>query len=131
MFQITNNQITTKSRQRTVSLDDIRKINRDSVADNSSQISSFAEARKDGHFQNTRTIKQYFEERRKSTIAAFHRGSSRSVRESREKSCAILVPIVSLFIITHSFRLAFKVYEAIMPNTSTSDNYDRCFKIGR
>ena len=131
MFQITNDQSTTKLRSRRVSLDDIRKVNRDSAADNSSRRSSFAETRKDKQFQNKGTIKHYFEERRKSTIAAFQRRASTSVRESREKSCAILVPIVSLFIITHSFRLAFKVYEALMPNTSTSDNYDRCFMIGR
>ena len=53
------------------------------------------------------------------------------VRESKDSSYAILVAIVLMFIVSHSFRLAFKSYEVLFPGENTSENYDRCFMIGR
>ena len=51
--------------------------------------------------------------------------------KSKEKRCSMLVSIVLLFILTHSFRLAIKIYEVLLPNSNTSRNYDRCYIIGR
>ena len=48
-----------------------------------------------------------------------------------EKSSLILVAIVLLFILTHSYRLALKVYEVLMPQGNTFENFKRCFSIGR
>ena len=48
-----------------------------------------------------------------------------------EKSSLILVAIVLLFILTHSYRLALKVYEVLMPQGNTYENFKRCFFIGR
>ena len=53
------------------------------------------------------------------------------LRKSKEMSCYMLLSIVLLFILTHSFRLAIKIYEILMPNGITSENYDRCFTVGR
>jgi hypothetical protein len=53
------------------------------------------------------------------------------LRKSKEMSCYMLLSIVLLFILTHSFRLAFKIYEILMPNGITSENYERCFTVGR
>ena len=48
-----------------------------------------------------------------------------------EKSSLILVAIVVLFILTHSYRLALKVYEVLMPQGNTFQNFKRCFSLGR
>ena len=48
-----------------------------------------------------------------------------------EKSSLILVAIVVLFILTHSYRLALKVYEVLMPQGNTFENFKRCFSLGR
>ena len=48
-----------------------------------------------------------------------------------EKSSLILVAIVLVFLLNHSFRLALKVYEALMPEENTYENYKRCFSLGR
>ena len=48
-----------------------------------------------------------------------------------EKSSLILVAIVLLFILTHSYRLALKVYEVLMPQGNTFENFKRCFSLGR
>ena len=56
---------------------------------------------------------------------------STCIRKSKEMSCYMLLSIVLLFILTHSFRLAFKIYETLVPNSITSENYDRCYAMGR
>ena len=53
------------------------------------------------------------------------------LRKSKEASCYMLLSIVLLFILTHSFRLAFKIYEILIPNGITYENYDRCYTMGR
>ena len=53
------------------------------------------------------------------------------LRKSKEMSCYMLLSIVLLFILTHSFRLAFRIYEFLMPNGNTSENFDRCYEMGR
>ena len=48
-----------------------------------------------------------------------------------EKSTLILVSIVLLFIITHSYRLALKMYEVLMPQGNTFESFKKCQSIGR
>ena len=47
----------------------------------------------------------------------------------KEKSCSMLLAIVFLFVVTHSFRLAFKFYEILIPNTA--EQFERCLRINR
>ena len=48
-----------------------------------------------------------------------------------EKTTFILVVIVVLFLITHSYRLSIRFYEALMPQSNTVDSFDFCFSLGR
>ena len=52
-------------------------------------------------------------------------------RITTEKTTIILVAIVVLFVITHSYRLALKIYEVLMPQSNTMDSFQRCYSIGR
>ena len=47
----------------------------------------------------------------------------------KEKSCSMLLAIVFLFVLTHSFRLAFKFYEVLIPNTA--EQFERCLRVNR
>ena len=48
-----------------------------------------------------------------------------------EKSSLILVSIVLLFITTHSYRIALKMYDVLMPQRNTMENCQRCISVGR
>ena len=48
-----------------------------------------------------------------------------------DKSAKVLVSIVILFIVTHSYRLALKIYEVSSPNTSTMESFTICFALKR
>ena len=48
-----------------------------------------------------------------------------------EKTTLILIAIVALFVMTHSFRLALRVNETVMPKAATKENFLRCLKVGR
>ena len=48
-----------------------------------------------------------------------------------EKSSLILVTIVLLFIVTHSYRLALKLYEVLNPDKNTYENFQKCYSVGR
>ena len=64
----------------------------------------------------------------------FHRQSCRdSCRKkiTTEKTTFILIAIVALFLLTHSYRLSIKFYEALMPKSNTVDSFDFCFSLGR
>ena len=52
-------------------------------------------------------------------------------RITTEKTTIILVAIVVLFVITHSYRLALKIYEVVMPQSNTMESFQRCYSIGR
>ena len=47
----------------------------------------------------------------------------------KEKGCSMLLAIVFLFVLTHSFRLAFKFYEVLVPNTA--EHFERCLQMNR
>ena len=64
----------------------------------------------------------------------FHRQSCQNSCRKKittEKTSFILIAIVVLFLLTHSYRLAIKFYEALMPQSNTADNFDICFSLGR
>ena len=48
-----------------------------------------------------------------------------------EKSAVILALIVILFLFTHIYRMALKVYEVAMPNTNTIERFKLCFSLKR
>ena len=48
-----------------------------------------------------------------------------------DKSAKVLVSIVILFIVTHSYRLALKIYEVSAPNTNTMESFTICFALKR
>ena len=48
-----------------------------------------------------------------------------------DKSAKVLVSIVILFIVTHSYRLALKMYEVSSPNTNTMESFTICFALKR
>ena len=48
-----------------------------------------------------------------------------------DKSAAILVSIVVLFLITHCYRLALKVYEVASPNAQTMETFKMCLAMKR
>ena len=43
----------------------------------------------------------------------------------------VLLAIVVLFILTHSFRLAFRIYEILLPRGNTADHFEQCYRLGR
>ena len=59
--------------------------------------------------------------------------SSGSIRKrfSTGKSTLILVVIVAFFVITHSTRLALKVYMSVFPQLNTKENFTTCLQQGR
>ena len=48
-------------------------------------------------------------------------------RKKKEKSTAILVSIVVLFVLCHSYRLCLKIYEFAMPSSHVMDTFTYCF----
>ena len=64
------------------------------------------------------------------SIKVFNQGSIRN-GFSPEKSTVILVVIVVLFCITHSFRLALKIYMISFPQLNTKENFTNCSIQGR
>ena len=43
----------------------------------------------------------------------------------------VLLAIVVLFILTHSFRLAFRIYEILLPRGNTAAHFEQCYRLGR
>ena len=52
-------------------------------------------------------------------------------RFSAGKSTLILITIVVLFVITHSFRLALKVYMTVFPQFNTDEKFTGCLRLRR
>ena len=49
-------------------------------------------------------------------------------RKKKEKSTAILVSIVVLFILCHSYRLSLKIYEFAKPSSHVMDSFTFCYQ---
>ena len=54
----------------------------------------------------------------------------RYVRRRREKSIIILVSIVLIFVICHTYRLSLRLYELAHPQNNTLDHFRYCRKAG-
>ena len=48
-----------------------------------------------------------------------------------DKSVKVLVSIVILFLVTHGYRLALKIYEVSSPRTNTMETFKICFALNR
>ena len=48
-----------------------------------------------------------------------------------EKSAMVLALIVILFLITHSYRMALKLYEVALPKINTMERFKICFTLKR
>ena len=48
-----------------------------------------------------------------------------------EKSAIVFALIVTLFLLTHSYRMALKVYEVLMPNSFSVEHVEMCFSLKR
>ena len=57
--------------------------------------------------------------------------SSTRLKVRTDRSAAVLVSIVILFMITHCYRLALKVYEVASPNRQTMESFQKCYALGR
>ena len=49
----------------------------------------------------------------------------------KHNTCFVLLAIVFLFILTHSFRLAFRIYEILLPRGNTAAHFEQCYRLGR
>ena len=56
---------------------------------------------------------------------------SKKLKVRSDRSAAILVSIVIMFLITHCYRLAVKVYEVASPNAQTIETFQACFNLKR
>lgn len=59
------------------------------------------------------------------------RRQSTKLKIRTEKSALMLGLIVILFIFTHSYRMALKVYEVALPNINTIERFELCFALKR
>ena len=48
-----------------------------------------------------------------------------------EKSAIVFALIVTLFLLTHSYRMALKVYEVALPNSFSVETFKMCFSLKR
>ena len=56
---------------------------------------------------------------------------SKKFKVRTDKSAVVLVSIVIMFLITHCYRLALKVYEVASPNAQTMETFKICFNLKR
>ena len=82
--------------------------------------------------QNSKAISQINNGRR-SLEGSKDDSNNGSIRKkfSTGKSTLILVVIVVFFVITHSNRLALKVYMSVFPQLNTKENFTNCSLQGR
>ena len=84
---------------------------------------------------NAKSIKAL---RRRPKCKAFRRNNtsdeirtSTKLRVRTDRSAVVLVSIVILFLITHCYRLALKVYEVASPNAQTMETFKVCLALKR
>ena len=56
---------------------------------------------------------------------------STKLKVRTEKSAIVFALMVILFLLTHSYRMALKVYEVLMPNSFSVENVEMCFSLKR
>ena len=71
------------------------------------------------------------------SIAASLSNENRSVKQPTklkvrtEKSAVVFALVVILFLLTHSYRMALKVYEVALPNSFSIERFKMCFSLKR
>ena len=71
------------------------------------------------------------------SLAARSSNENRSVKQPTklkvrtEKSAVVFALVVILFLLTHSYRMALKVYEVALPNSFSIDRFKMCFSLKR
>ena len=56
---------------------------------------------------------------------------STKLKVRTEKSAIVFALIVILFLLTHSYRMALKVYEVALPNSFSVETFKMCFSLKR
>ena len=71
------------------------------------------------------------------SLAASSSNENRSVKQPTklkvrtEKSAVVFALVVILFLLTHSYRMALKVYEVALPNSFSIERFKMCFSLKR
>ena len=71
------------------------------------------------------------------SLAASLSNDNRSVKQPTklkvrtEKSAVVFALVVILFLLTHSYRMALKVYEVALPNSFSIERFKMCFSLKR
>ena len=72
-----------------------------------------------------------------STLTRRSSSKNRSVKQPTklkvrtEKSAVVFALVVILFLLTHSYRMALKVYEVALPNSFSIERFKMCFFLKR
>ena len=53
------------------------------------------------------------------------------IRKRKEKSTAILIAIILVFLVCHIHRLVFRIYEMALPEKALFEHYTYCDELGR
>ena len=56
---------------------------------------------------------------------------STKLKVRTEKSAIVFALMVILFLLTHSYRMALKVYEVALPNSFSVETFEMCFSLQR
>ena len=68
----------------------------------------------------------------KRSTTEIHRGKQSSKLKVRtEKSAVVFTLVVILFLLTHSYRMALKIYEVALPNSFSVERFKLCFSLKR
>ena len=65
------------------------------------------------------------------SIGTRNKKLSTKLKVRTEKSAIVFALMVILFLLTHSYRMALKVYEVLMPNSFSVENVEMCFSLKR
>ena len=56
---------------------------------------------------------------------------STKLKVRTEKSAVVFTLVVILFLLTHSYRIALKIYEVALPNSFSVERFKLCFSLQR
>ena len=68
---------------------------------------------------------------KQSTIEIPGAKQSTKLKVKTEKSAVVFTLVVILFLLTHSYRLALKMYEVMLPNSFSVERFKLCFSLQR
>ena len=68
---------------------------------------------------------------KQSTIKISGTNQSTKLKVRKDKSAVVFTLNVILFLLTHSFRIALKMYEVALPNSFSVERFKLCFSLQR